>query len=43
MDYQLIGFVFACIGAAMSLLFLVLGYSVFRVLQRESRKQSGQN
>lgn len=40
MDYQLIGFVFACIGAVMSALYLVLGFRALQLLKRESRKPS---
>jgi hypothetical protein len=39
MDYQWMGFLFACVGATMSVLYLGLGVKAVRVLQRATVRQ----
>jgi hypothetical protein len=39
MDYQWMGFLFACVGATMSVLYLGLGVKAVRVLQRATIRQ----
>lgn len=34
MDYQLVGFVFACIGTVMSVLYLGLGVSLLKLFRK---------
>jgi hypothetical protein len=34
MDYQFVSFVFACVGAVMSVLYLGLGVSLLKVLRK---------
>lgn len=40
MDYQMVGLVFACIGALMSVLYLGLGVSLLKVLRQNQRRDS---
>lgn len=37
MDYQLIGFVFACIAVVMSVAYLGLGFSAVRLLRKRDK------
>jgi hypothetical protein len=41
MDYQFVGFVFACIGAVMSVLYFGLGVSTLNVMRKHHGRQGG--
>jgi hypothetical protein len=41
MDYQFVGFVFACIGAVVAVLYLVLGFNLLEFLKRQHESKSG--
>lgn len=38
MDYQFVGFVFACIGAVMSVLYFGLGVSLLKMYRKNHRE-----